>query len=98
MTAQTLALTYKHKNTIIKYFITINPQGTVSFISKGWGEKASDKFIIKDSQILGNLSYGDTVTGDCGFSITKTLSLFGPHLKIPEFSKRHSRLTPTEVE
>ncbi len=34
--------TYKHQNTV-KYLIGITPQGTVSFISKGWGGRVSDK-------------------------------------------------------
>ena len=37
---------YKHHNTA-KFLIGITPQGTVSFISKGWGGRASDKFITE---------------------------------------------------
>ena len=33
---------YKHHNTV-KYLIGITPQGTVSYISEGWGSRASDK-------------------------------------------------------
>ena len=80
MRAKTLTLTYKQKNTIIKYFIAVNPQGTISFISNGWGGRASDKFFIEDSQIFGNLSHGDIAKGDCGFNIAKTV-------EISEFTK-----------
>ena len=38
--------TYKHHNTV-KYLISITPQGTVSFISKGYGGRASDKYIAE---------------------------------------------------
>jgi len=36
---------YKHHNTV-KYLIGITPQGTVSYISEGWGGRTSDKYII----------------------------------------------------
>ena len=32
---------YKHYNTA-KYLISITPQGVISFISRGWGGRASD--------------------------------------------------------
>ncbi len=35
---------YKHQNTV-KYLIGITPQGTVSFISNGWGGRTSDKHL-----------------------------------------------------
>ena len=33
---------YKSRNTI-KYLVGITPSGAVSFLSAGWGERASDK-------------------------------------------------------
>ena len=35
---------YKHHNTV-KYLIAITPQGSVSFISDGWGGRTRDKYI-----------------------------------------------------
>ena len=35
---------YKDRNTV-KYLIGITPQGSVSFISNGWEEQMSDKYI-----------------------------------------------------
>ena len=41
---------YKHHNTI-KVLIGITPQGTVFFLSKAWGGRASDKFITEQCGI-----------------------------------------------
>ena len=35
-------LQYKHHNTA-KYLISLTPQGIISFISNGWGGRASDR-------------------------------------------------------
>ena len=45
---------YKHHNTI-KFLIGITPQGIISFISKAYGERASDKFITDDCGLLRKL-------------------------------------------
>ena len=36
---------YKHHQTV-KYLIGISPQGTVTFISDGWGGRTSDKLQV----------------------------------------------------
>ena len=61
--------TYKHYNTV-KYLISITPQGTVNFISKGYGGRASDKYITKNWT-------GDVVLADRGFNVEDSVAYIG---------------------
>lgn len=51
--AQTYS-SYKHHNTV-KFLIAVTPQGSVSYISDGWGGRVSDKHITENSDLLQNL-------------------------------------------
>lgn len=50
----------------MKYLIAINPQGSICFISNGWGGRTSDKFITENSNFLSHLLPGDLVLADRG--------------------------------
>ena len=88
---------YKNHNTV-KYLIGITPQGTISFISNGWGGRTSDQHITENSDFLKNLEYGDTVMSDRGFNIAETLGTCGARLEIPSFTKGKSQLSANEFE
>lgn len=88
---------YKHHNTA-KYLIGITPQGTVSFISKGWGGRVSDKFITEHCGILNNLLPGDLVLADRGFDIHDSVGLYCARLKIPSFTKGKPQLSALDIE
>ena len=87
---------YKHNNTI-KYLIGITPAGAVSFLSKGWGGRVSDKMITMESGFLGKLNYGDCVLADRGFQIQDELATVGATLRIPSFTKGKSQLSARDV-
>ena len=59
---------YKHHNTV-KFLIGITPQWSVSFVSKGWGGRVSDKHLTEHCGILEHLSEGDVILADLGFTV-----------------------------
>lgn len=60
---------YKSHNTM-KYLIAISPLGYISYISKGWGGRASDKHITENCGILENILPGDVLLADRGSDIS----------------------------
>ena len=88
---------YKHHNTV-KYLIGITPQGTVSFISEGWGGRVSDKHLTENSGLLDHLTPGDVILADRGFDIQESVGLFCSTIKIPAFTKGKKQLSGIEVE
>ncbi|XP_075534184.1 uncharacterized protein LOC142567970 [Dermacentor variabilis] len=88
---------YKNSNTA-KFLIGICPQGVITYISEGWGGRASDKHITEHCGILEYLSQGDVVLADRGFDIADTLGLYCAKLHIPAFTRGQKQLTALDVE
>ena len=89
-------LNYKSTNTI-KYLIGITPSGGISFLSAGWGGKASDKLITLNSGFLDMLSPGDCVLADRGF-LVEELATVGAVLRIPAFTRGKKQSTARDVD
>ncbi|CAI5681563.1 unnamed protein product [Oreochromis niloticus] len=94
------AQTYSHyKGThTIKYLIGITPHGAISFISRGWGGRASDKHITERCGILQKLLPGDVVLADRGFDIRDAVGMMCAEVKIPAFTKGYCQLDARDVE
>ena len=93
--AQTYS-SYKHHNTA-KYLIGVSPQGSVSFITDGWGGRSSDKCITSNSTLLQHLIPGDTILADRGFDIQDFVGLYAT-MMLPAFTKGRTQLEGIEVE
>ena len=94
--AQTFS-SYKHHNTV-KVLIGITPQGSISFVSKAWGGRTSDKFLTENCGLMNKLLPGDLVMADRGFTIHDIVALKRAELAIPAFTKGKSQLDPVDVE
>lgn len=57
---------YKDQHTM-KYVTDLTPQGTVYFVSKGWGSRTSDKHLAERSGFLDYLNPGDVILANRGF-------------------------------
>ena len=88
---------YKSHNTA-KFLISITPQGTITYISKAWGGRVSDKHITQHCGYLDKLLPGDVILADRGFNISELVGSRGAEVKIPAFTKGKSQLFAYEVE
>ena len=88
---------YKHHNTA-KFLIGISPQGVITFISKEWGGRTSDKYLTENSKFLNHLLPGDVVLADRGFDIAESVGFYCAEVKIPAFTKGKKQLSGADVE
>ena len=88
---------YKHHNTA-KYLIGVTPQGVISFISNGYGGRASDKTITETCGILDHLVPGDVILADRGFDIQDSVGTMSAQVYIPAFTRGKPQLGALDVE
>jgi hypothetical protein len=97
---QTQALTwsdYKHNNTV-KFLVGITPHGHIAFLSKAWGGRTPDQYIVKQSGFLELIDPGDEVMADRGFQIKEQLLLRHATLAIPPSSKGKEQMSSKDVK
>ena len=82
----------------MKYLIGITPQGSVSFISKGWGGRVSDVHLTENSGLLQHLLPGDIVLADRPFTIQDSVGLLCSKVKHPPFTRGKPQLSKLEVD
>eukprot|EP00795_Rhopilema_esculentum_P003906 gene3906-15222_t len=86
---------YKHHNTW-KALVGISPTGCITFVSKLWSGRVSDKEITQKCGVLQLLENGDNIMADRGFDISNILPP-GVSLNIPPFKGTRSQLTAEET-
>ena len=77
--------------------IGISPTGCITFVSKLWSGRVSDKEITAKSGILKLLEEDDNLMADRGFDISDILPA-GMTLNIPPSKGSRTHLTAQEVE
>ena len=88
---------YKHHNTI-KVLIGIVPQGAISYISKGWGGRVSDKYLTEHCSLLDNLLPGDIILANREFDISDAAAMCCAEFTMPPFTKDKKQLSNLEVD
>ena len=88
---------YKKHNTC-KFLIGITPQGSIAFISSGWGGRVSDVHLTENCGLLSKLLPGDVILADRGFTIEHSAGMYCAEVKIPPFTKGKKQLSKLEVD
>lgn len=87
---------YKHKRTV-KILLGVTPAGLISFCSRAYSGKASDKFIFNSEKFIDKLTpHKDQLMVDKGFNISDECLGRGIKLHIPPFL-RGDRLSEEEA-
>ncbi|KAK5895915.1 hypothetical protein CgunFtcFv8_009569 [Champsocephalus gunnari] len=88
------------KWTTVKYFIVCSPAGNITFLSKGWGGRASDVKIVRESGFISPLYHhpGDQILADRGFTLKDEFALLGASLETPAFTLGRKQLPGKDVE
>ena len=87
---------YKRHNTF-KVLVGITPRGNISFLSKAWGGRASDRTIVDKSGFLDLIEPFDQIMADKGFTIKEELALRMAELVMPPAAKGNMQMLPDDV-
>lgn len=88
---------YKCKHTV-KFLIGVAPSGLITYLSKPYGGRSSDKAIFNKEKIISLLHYPDAIMVDKGFMIEKECSEHYIKLIRPPFlRKKKKQLTREEA-
>ena len=63
--------------------MSITPYGSINYVSKGYGGRASDRYIVEHSNFLKEIRSGEKVMVDKGFNISDLLAYRHAELAIP---------------
>lgn len=98
LTARAMFYSHYKSHPTIKLLIGITPTGAVSFVSKAWGGRVSDKVITLRSGLLDLLENGDQVMADRGFLIDDAVAAKNAVLIRPAFTKGHKQMPVKSIE
>ncbi|XP_047135362.1 uncharacterized protein LOC124812575 [Hydra vulgaris] len=99
--ARALFYSQYKKHCTIKYLISCTPNGTINFISKCYGGRASDNQITRESEFASSKYHmpGDQILSDRGFTLQDNFAAGSCSILInPAFTKDKTQLSASEVE
>lgn len=88
---------YKGTNTV-KFLIAVSPAGIITYISKGFTVKATDKYIFNEEHLIDLFERNDAIMTDKGFLIENELEAKGIVLHRPIFKKHNQQFTKEESQ
>lgn len=88
---------YKQTYTV-KFMVGVAPSGLITFVSRGYGGRSSDKAIFEQSNIVNKLIPGrDELMVDKGFIIVHICNTFRIKVIRPPFLRKKKQFTPEEA-
>lgn len=86
------------KSTTVKFMTGVSPGGIITFISKSYGGRASDKLIFEESDLIKLLTPNrDSIMVDKGFLIDNLCAMYKINLIRPPFLRNKKQLTVEEA-
>lgn len=82
----------------VKVLIGITPFGSVSFVSKPYTGRTSDKFITENCGFLDRIDEQDLILADRGFTVKRAIEMRGGTLRVPDSASRKRQLSSVAVE
>ena len=64
----------------------------VTYISKAWGGRVSDVYLMEHCDLLENMLPGDLILADRGFNIHESAGLYCAEVKLPPFTRGKKQL------
>lgn len=91
--------TYSHykKCHTIKYMVGVSPGGIITFLSRGYGGRASDKAIFDQSEIVNLLTPDDHIMVDKGFLIERSCEPHHITIIRPPFLRKESQFSKEDA-
>ena len=89
------------KHSTVKYLISCSPLGAINFLPNGWGGRATDTYIVRNSGFFSSEVHcpGGQILADEGFPLQDDFaSSCSAEFIIPAFTKGKKRVSAKEVE
>lgn len=94
LTCQLLSYSHYKSNYTVKFLVCVSPAGTITFISRAYGGRASDKVITTQSGLLEKFEpFTDDIMVDRGFFIDELCSARAVGIVRPPFAGKASQFS-----